>query len=225
MSEFEDIREVLFKPQPQIRLDRWETALLIIDMQYYDAHPDYGVCLKARQEEREEQIHYYLDRLNEIIPRIRRLQNAFRAKSMEVIHVRIASLTQDGRDRSLQHKDAGVHIPPGSKEAEILEELRPVGDEIVFSKTAGSVFPSTNIDYVLRNLGIKQLVIVGVVTYGCVESAVRDAIAHNYSVVLVEDACASLTEESHKNALRERIATQANVRSTDDVIREVEGLK
>lgn len=225
MSEPEDIRNALFEPQPRICLDRRETALLIIDMQYYDAHQDYGICVKARQKGCEEKIRYYLDGLERIVPKIRRLQDVFRAKGMEVIHTRIASLTQDGRDRSMQHKNAGIHVLTESKEAEILEELRPVGDEIVFSKTAGGVFPSTNIDYVLRNLGIKQLVIVGVVTHGCVEAAVRDAVAHNYSVVLVEDACTSFTEELHKNALRELGATQANVRSADDVIREVEGLE
>lgn len=223
MSKRGDI--MLLEPQPRICLDTRETALLIIDMHYYDAHPHYGICLRARREGREEQIRYYLNQLERIVPRIRRLQDVFRAKGIEVIHVRIASLTQDGRDRSMKHKNAGIHVLPESKEAEILEELRPVGDEIVFSKTAGAVFPSTNIDYVLRNLGIKQLVIVGVVTHGCVEGAVRGAAARDYSVVLVEDACASFTEELHKNAVRELGRTQANVRTTDDVIREVESLK
>jgi nicotinamidase-related amidase len=213
-----------FTPQAVVHLDRQETALLIVDMQYYDAHPDYGVCLKAKQEGREEEARYYVQQLGRIVPTIRRLQDSFRAKGMEVIHIRIASLTRDGRDRSRKHKEGGVLVPPDSKEAQILEELQPVGDEIVISKTDGAVFPSTNIDYVLRNLGIKQLVIVGVVTHGCVEDAVRGAVARNYSVVLVEDACASYTEAMHRNALRELGVSRANVRSADSVIREVEWL-
>lgn len=144
---------------------------------------------------------------------------------MEVIHVRIASLTQDGRDRSIQHKDAGIHVVPGSKEADILEDLRPVGDEIVLSKTLGAVFPSTNIDYLLRNLGIRELVIAGVVTHGCVEDAVRGAASRDYRVVLVEDACASFTEALHNNAVHELGRVFANVRCADDVIREVESLE
>jgi len=225
MSESEDIRNILFEPQPRICLDRRETALLIIDMQYYDAHPDYGSCLRARQAGCEEGIRYYLDGLTRIVPKIRRLQDVFRAKGMEVIHTRIASLTQDGRDRSRQHKNAGIHVLADSKEAEILEELRPIGDEVVLSKTASGAFFSTNIDYVLRNLGIKQLVVVGVVTHGCVEAVVREAVAHNYAVVLVEDGCTAWTEELHTNALRALGARLANVRSADDVIREVKGLK
>jgi nicotinamidase-related amidase len=213
------------EPQPKVRLDRLETALLIIDMQYFDAHPDYGICLRAKLDGREDEARYYVQQLGKIVPTIRRLQGAFRAKGMEVIHVRIASLTRDGRDRSRVHKEAGVHVLPDSKEAQILEELCPVGDEIVVSKTAGAVFPSTNIDYILRNLGIKQLVIVGVVTHGCVEDAVRGAVSHNYSVVLVEDACASFTEAMHTHALSELGSKQAtNVREAEAVIREIEAL-
>jgi nicotinamidase-related amidase len=215
---------IRFEPQVQVRLDRRETALLVIDMQYLDAHPDYGICLRAKLEGREDEARYYIQQLAKIVPAIRRLQDAFRAKGMEVIHVRIASLTRDGRDRSRVHKEAGIHAPLGSKEAQILEELCPVGDEIVLSKTAGAVFPSTNIDYVLRNLGIKQLVIVGVVTHGCVEDAVRGAASHNYSVVLVEDACASFTEAVHRHALGELGGRQANVRNAESVIREIEAL-
>ena len=89
-----------FRPQATVRLSRRETALLIIDMQYYDAHPDYGVCLRAKQEGREEEARYYVQQLGKIVPTIRRLQDSFRAKGIEVIHVRIACLTRDGRDRS-----------------------------------------------------------------------------------------------------------------------------
>jgi nicotinamidase-related amidase len=224
MSTLRDVRERIFQPQPQIQLNRYEAALLIIDMQYYDAHPDYGICLKARQEEREEELRYYLDGLKTVVPNIRRLQDAFRQKGMEVIHTRIASLTRDGRDRSLQHKNAGIHVPWDSKGAKILTELRPMEDEIVFSKTAGGVFPSTNINYVLHNMGIKQLVVVGVVTHGCVESAVRDAVSWNYYVVLVEDACTSFTDNLHRNAIQELGVTQANVRRTDDVVHEIQAL-
>jgi ureidoacrylate peracid hydrolase len=57
----------------------------------------------------------------------------------------------------------------------VIDQIAPPGDEIVLAKTSSSVFISTNIDYVLRNLGVKQLVISGLITNQCVESAVHDA--------------------------------------------------
>ena len=81
---------------------------------------------------------------------------------------------------------------PASADAEILPELAPAGDELVFSKTAGSVFCATNIEYVLRNLGITTLVVTGVVTTGCVHTAVTDAADRGFHVILVEDGCGAL---------------------------------
>jgi ureidoacrylate peracid hydrolase len=46
----------------------------------------------------------------------------------------------------------------------VLDAIAPAGDEIVLSKTSSSVFISTNIDYVLRNLGVRQLVIAGLLS-------------------------------------------------------------
>ena len=68
-------------------------------------------------------------------------------------------------------------------------------------KTSSNVFISTNIDYVLRNLGVRQLVIAGLVTDQCIESAVRDACDLGYLVTLVTDACAAYSQERHDNAL------------------------
>ena len=49
-------------------------------------------------------------------------------------------------------------------------------------KTSSGVFNSTNIDYVLRNLGIRYLIVAGVVTDQCVDMAVRDAADRGYLV-------------------------------------------
>ncbi len=132
----------------------------------------------------------------------------------------IQSLTADGRDRGLDYKLSGFHVPPGSPDAEVrvvvdwlrmvwqrlhvqrlLQHLRcmwvlpilegtrccsrllpgphlplapqmlpciaPGPDEIVLPKTSSSVFQSTNIDYLLRSLGMRQLLLCGCVTGGC----------------------------------------------------------
>src|SRR5262249_26110742 len=80
--------------------------------------------------------------------------------------------------------------------------LAPAADDIVLPKTSSGVFNSTNIDYVLRNLGIETLIVAGIMTDQCVDMAVRDAADRGYLVTCVGDACAAATEERHAAALR-----------------------
>ena len=127
-------------------------------------------------------------------------------------------MTADGRDRGPSHKKLGHGAAPGSFEAEILPELAPVGDELVFSKTAGSVFCATNIEYVLRNLGITTLVVTGVVTTGCVHTAVTDAADRGFHLILVEDGCGALVPEMHWASIRILRDVYAKILSTDEVI-------
>ena len=77
----------------------------------------------------------------------------------------------------------------------MVDEIAPVGDEIVLPKSSSSVFVSTHIDYVLRNLGVRQVVITGLVTDQCVESAIRDACDLGYLVTQVTDACMTYTDD------------------------------
>ena len=88
------------------------------------------------------------------------------------------------------------------RDAKVVDELRPTDDEIVFPKTSSSVFISTNIDYVLRNLGTKYLIIAGCLTDQCVDSAVRDACDLGYLVTVPTDACTTLSPERHDWSLR-----------------------
>jgi nicotinamidase-related amidase len=69
-------------------------------------------------------------------------------------------------------------------------------------KTSSGVFNSTNIDYVLKNLNVRYLIITGIMTDQCVDMAVRDAADRGYLVTCVSDACASATPERHDGALK-----------------------
>lgn len=216
-----DRRAVLrhrYPPLPEPRLSRRDTALLVIDMQYLDAHPEHGICAAFKRRGEAEALQEYTDRLPVIVENTRRLLAGFREHEMEVIFTRIESLTRDGRDRSLEHKRVGLHCPPGAKEGQILEELAPRADEIVLTKTCGSVFNGTMIDYVLWNIGITTLVVTGVVTSGCVEGAVRDAADRSYTVVVVEDACASWDNAYHADAIARMDDVFGKVRSTQAVL-------
>jgi nicotinamidase-related amidase len=211
------IRRYAHLPEPQLRRD--DTALLVIDMQYGGAHPDYGTLKRMRERGDGEALAYYINRLEQsVIPNIQRLQHACRSLGVEVIHTRIESLTQDGRDRSLEHKRLGIHHPPGSKEGQFLDAVAPVGGEIALTKTCGGVFNGTNIEYVLRNLEIRNLIIVGVITSGCVEVAVRDASDRSFAVTLAEDACSTWSAEMEFASIRAMREIYAKVKSTDEIL-------
>jgi nicotinamidase-related amidase len=209
-------------PEPEIRAGK--TALLIVDMQRHSAHRDGVTLRKVRAAGFADVARGFGERLDLIVPNIRRLQEAFREAELEVIHVRIASMTSDGRDRGPSHKKLGHVAAPGSPDAEILPELAPAGDELVFSKTAGSVFCATNIEYVLRNLGITTLVVTGIVTTGCVHTAVTDAADRGFHVILVEDGCGALVPEMHWASIRILRDVYAKILTTSEVLDRVHAL-
>ena len=204
-------------------LSSHNAALLCIDMQYLDAADGYGVFSEPdssgvpRAGRR-----YYFSSLKEwVLPNVRSLQDAFRDADLEVIHVRIQALTQDGRDRSPAHKRLNILAAPGSKEAEFLPEVGPKGDEIIINKTASGVFASTNLNFVLQNMGIKTLFVVGVYTNECVDTTVRDACDLGYFVTLIEDACTTVTPDLHEASVKTLRDRYARVVETDQALAEI----
>ncbi|MEQ8816847.1 MAG: isochorismatase family cysteine hydrolase [Thalassobaculum sp.] len=168
------------------------TALLLVDVQNLEigdairrAHPAFVADLEAR-----------------VVPNIARLVAAARATGIEVVYTVIESLTLDGRDRSLDHKLSGILVPKGAWEGRVIDAVAPAPNDVVLPKTSSGVFNSTSIDYVLRNLGVRHLIVVGLLTDQCVDMAVRDAADRGYYPVCVADCCSSYSTERHDGALR-----------------------
>jgi ureidoacrylate peracid hydrolase len=174
----------------EVPIDPVHAALLIVDVQNY--------CISAKAGTSE----YFRQSLRDhVLPNIRRLQSTCRGAGIEVVYSVIENMTRDGRDRSLDYKISSIDVPRGSRDAQVLAEIAPAEDEIVFRKTSSSVFISSNIDYVLRNLGVRSLIVSGIMTDQCVESAVRDACDLGYLVTLVTDACTTTSAERHQQSL------------------------
>jgi nicotinamidase-related amidase len=196
------------------------SALMIVDMQYHGAHRDHGLLKTRIAAGESDAIEYFAERVETlVVPNLVLLEETFRQKGLEVVHVKAESLTRDGRDRGPAERRHGKHVPPGSREAAILDELAPLDNEVVVTKTCGGVFNCTNIDYVLRKLSIDTLVVGGVVTGSCVELAVRDAADRGYTVVLVEDATASWSAEMQAEAINRMRDRSAKVMSAAEVRR------
>src|SRR5262249_8837888 len=125
------------------------------------------------------------------LPNLQRLQAACRKVGIEVLYTVIESLTRDGRDRGLDDNVSGRALPKAAGDAQVRDAIKPADDEIVIPKTSSSTFMSTNIDYVLRNLGVRSLILAGILTDQCIDSAARAACDLGYLVTIAPDACAT----------------------------------
>lgn len=85
---------------------------------------------------------------------------------------------------------------------EIVDALTPQTGEVVIEGKRGLCgFHSTNLDFILRSKGIKNIAIGGFLTNCCVESTMRTAYENGYNVVTLTDCCAGLSIEEHNNAI------------------------
>lgn len=190
-------------PEPQEPpFDASRTALLIIDLQYLDAHPDGWMGRLCRAQGRPDLLNERWAFIDEILPNVRRLQDACRAGGVELIHIRVKYLTRDCRDgqRSLAKDEKAVSAD--ARDDDFLEMVAPQGDELVIDKTSAGTFNSTSIDQILRNMRVDRLWVTGIVTEGCVELTARDAADRGFYVTLVEDGLASSTRVAHHDALQ-----------------------
>ena len=204
-----------------IPLNLEQSALLFIDVQNFSAHRNGAEFKDLEPEQFDKQYRWYFDELeSRVIPNMQSLLSTCRSASVEVLHTTIESLTLDGRDRSLDYKITGFNVPKGSWDGKVIDELAPLDDEIWLPKGSSSVFVSTHIDYLLRNLGIKQLVISGLITDQCVESAIRDACDLGYLVTQVTDACLTYSQQRHDHSLQ-TIKGYCRQVTTAQLIREI----
>jgi len=172
-------------------IDPARTALLVVDVQ----NGTYGDAGRVRWPE------FHRVATATVIPNLVRLLAAARAHGVEVIYTVIENLTADGRDRSLDYKLSDFFIARGSREARVIDAIPPGADEIVLPKTSSSLFNSTNVDYLLRNIGIEDLVVTGFLTDQCIDHTVKDGADRGYYVTCVSDACMAETLARHEAAL------------------------
>ena len=191
--------------------DAGRTCLLLVDAQNHVWNPDVA-----------NHFPYFGSQVFQVVlPNLRRLVDAFRDAGAEVLYTVMENLTQDGRDRSLDYKLSDISVGRGSWEAQVLDELAPGDDDIVLSKTSSGVFNSTNLDYLLRNIGIETLVVTGFLTDQCVDHTVRDAADRGFNPICIADACATHSRARHENALS-LFSGYCRTMTTTEILAEIE---
>jgi nicotinamidase-related amidase len=199
-----------------------KTALLSIDMQNSEWSPERMAKARTKGAPEAKYLEIMEKIEGQLIPNQQRLQAAARKAGIEVIYTTIESYTLDGRDRSLDHKISDLFCAKGSWESKVIEAVGPTPNDIVIPKTASGIFNSTNIEYVLRNLGIEYLVIYGICTDQCVECAIRDAADRGFLVTQIEDACAANEVYRHGVSIEQMRGHYCRTRTTDEMIAEIE---
>jgi len=104
----------------------------------------------------------------------------FREKSLPVFHV-----------RHLSTRPGSTFFLPGTSGAEIHAAVRPQAGERVIEKNFPNSFRDTDLERALKESGVKELVVAGMMTHMCVDASVRHAADLGYKVTLLGDACAT----------------------------------
>ncbi|MBO1331213.1 isochorismatase family protein [Streptomyces sp. VRA16 Mangrove soil] len=146
------------------------------------------------------------------------LADAFRAKGLPVVRVRVA-WSPDGGDLPVGRSAApGLTQAPPAAFAEFPEDLGPLGDDIVITKRHWGAFTGTELDLQLRRRGVTQIVLCGISSSIGVESTARSAFELSYHLLLVEDATTDTDAAAHEHSFTKIFPRIAELGSTEQVI-------
>jgi nicotinamidase-related amidase len=158
-------------------------ALIIIDMQNDIVLPGAPACVKGAFA---------------TIPRIRMLLDYFRARVLPVFHI-VREYRPDGSDVEITRLESFLknrrYVIPGTEGCNIVEELMPLPGEYRIVKQRFSAFMNTELDFILRRLGITHLAICGTQYPNCIRTTIYDAVAYGYHVSNITDATSAQSPE------------------------------
>lgn len=133
------------------------------------------------------------DRGLAIVPKTAELLRGAREKGVPVIFCNDAHLR--GIDHEL--KLWGDHAIAGTKGAEVIPELELCEKDYVVSKRRYSGFFHTDLDLLLKELGVDTVILTGLHAHMCVRHTAADAYQLGYGIVVAKDATDSFTEEDY----------------------------
>ena len=166
--------------------NKTRSALLVIDMENGFIDPRSAHCIRGAAA---------------TVPACCRAVETAREKGIPVFFVKRISRT-DGSDVELTRyggwKAGGRAMGPSSdgfNSAQAPEGLRPLPGDYSIIKPRWSAFFHTELDLILRRLGVRTVILTGTTTPNCVRTTAYDANALEYNVVVLSDCCSSQTEE------------------------------
>jgi len=160
----------------------------------------------------------------EMIPNAARLAKAARAASVPVVHC-IAMRRPDGFGSNANARIFGaarkapVALTPGTEAVDVIDEIGVEPSDVILSRYHGiGPMAGTDLDPVLRNLGVTTVVAIGVSVNVGMTNLVMDAVNAGYQVVLPRDAVAGIPEDYANAVIDNTLSLLATVVSTDDLV-------
>jgi len=206
-------------------LDEESTALIVVDMQadQMTIQPDSALAIRYPNI-----VDYWNRRLDEsVVPNIQRLISQFREQNRKLVFTRNGNVTATGHEMTERLKARFVDGEPrshsGSSGYQIDERLSPREEDLVVDKLTSGAFTASVLDHALRNMGIRSIVITGILTDACISGTARAAAELGYNSLLCEDACAAFTQRAHDEALLMHARIFGRVETTEAVLSELAG--
>jgi ureidoacrylate peracid hydrolase len=141
----------------------------------------------------------------EMTPRLKNLLQKMRAIGVTIIHVVMQQSKYSSAPTWLErYKRYSMSQPCqyGTWGAEIIDELKPLANEKVVVKHRYSAFIDTDLNLILRSMGIENILMTGTMTRVCVETSARDGFMLDYRTITISDCVADGSEEAHTMALK-----------------------
>jgi len=158
------------------------------------------------------------------VANVARLCVAARDHRAQVVHC-TAARRSDGKGSNrnarlfLGVRKSPVSMLPGSAEAAVVSELGPDDGDIVLTRLHGlNPMAGTDLDPVLRNLGVTTIIVTGVSVNIAITNLVMDAVNAGYQVVVPRDAVAGIPADYAEAMIDNTLSLLATIASTDDVI-------
>ncbi len=159
-----------------------------------------------------------------MLPNLSRLLPVARAAGVQVVHC-TAYRRADGKGANTNARlfrgvqKSPVPLLPGTAAVEVVPELGPEPDDLVLTRTHGlDPMTGTDLDPVLRNLGVRTIVVTGVSVNIAVPNLVMDAVNRGYSVVVPRDAVCGLPRSYADAVIDNTLALLAAIVTTDDLV-------
>ena len=193
-----------------------KTALIVIDVQN-------GIVNTVSSFEHSN-TEASVENVRAVIPPTQKLRN--RARSLKIPVIVAEFIHRDSNGNTLmngpncycvRNADPVPDVVEGSWEAQTVDELAPKEGDYVIRKSRASAMYNTSLGDILQTGGIRNLLITGVITGGCVLMTAADVMMHGYYSVIVEDCVGSYEMKSHNMAL-EWMKTQIPVFSSAHVL-------
>jgi nicotinamidase-related amidase len=165
--------------------------------------------------------------LDEVIERTVRLADAFRRRGWLVVHVKVPNalgikVLKQGRTLG-GRKEGGYKMTSGTPDDfdDIVPELTPQPDDLVIVKPMWDPFIGTSLDFDLRQLGVTQIFLTGLMTHIGVESTARSGWNHGYNMVFVTDAMDDFDQIAHNHTVGKIFPRLGERATTDEVLRRI----